>query len=167
MRPYSKLPYDPVRDFIAVSQFSTTGMLIAEPPAGRFDPGPRGVREKPSGQAERRDRRRHRRARWQRAVVPVEGQAHERALQRQRAFDARDRFGEADVALLTPLAIQTHSTLGQAEGLRRHEQGAPPVLPEVPTLAEQGVTAMTFRTGMAFVAARTPDGIVRRCTAPW
>ena len=29
---YLKLPYDPVRDFIAVSQFSTTGMLVAGNP---------------------------------------------------------------------------------------------------------------------------------------
>ena len=29
---YRKLPYDPVRDFIAVSQFSTTGMVLVANP---------------------------------------------------------------------------------------------------------------------------------------
>jgi len=161
---YLKLPYDPVRDFTAVSQFSTTGMVVAGSPRlpgtsiqdlvafARKQPGKLNV-----------------------AIPGATGQLAGDALWSQLQLKMTNvpyrgsapsilalASGEVDLALLTPLAIQTHIQSGKLKAYGVTSKERSPVLPDVPTIAEQGVTGYDFPywNGL-FVAARTPDSIVR------
>jgi tripartite-type tricarboxylate transporter receptor subunit TctC len=161
---YLKLPYDPVRDFTAVSQFSTTGMVVAGSPRlpgtsiqdlvafARKHPGKLNV-----------------------AIPGATGQLAGDALWSQLQLKMTNvpyrgsapsilalASGEVDLALLTPLAIQTHIQSGKLKAYGVTSKERSPVLPDVPTIAEQGVTGYDFPywNGL-FVAARTPDSIVR------
>jgi tripartite-type tricarboxylate transporter receptor subunit TctC len=70
--------------------------------------------------------------------------------------------GEADLALLTPLAIQSHIRSGKLKTYGVTSKERSPVLPDVPTMAEQGVTGYDFPywNGL-FVTAGTPERIVK------
>ena len=70
--------------------------------------------------------------------------------------------GEVDIALLTPLAVQMHLQSGKVKAYGVTSKERSPVLPDVPTLQEQGVTGYDFPywNGL-FVAKGTPDKIVR------
>jgi tripartite-type tricarboxylate transporter receptor subunit TctC len=161
---YRKLPYDPVHDFIAVSQFSTTGMLVAGNPRlpgasiqdlaafakthpGKLNVAIAGATGELAGNAL-----------WSQLKVKLTNVPYKGSAPSTLAIVA----GEADLALLTPLAIQTHVRSGKLKAFGVTSKERSPVLPEVPTLAEQGVTGYDFPywNGL-FVAARTPDVIVR------
>jgi tripartite-type tricarboxylate transporter receptor subunit TctC len=161
---YRKLPYDPVRDFTAVSQFSTTGMLVAGNPRlpgtsiqdlaahARGNPGKlnvaiAGATGELSGNAL-----------WSQLKVKLTNVNYKGSAPSTLAIVS----GEADIALLTPLAIQTHVRSGKLKAYGVTSRERSPVLPEVPTMAEQGVTGYDFPywNGL-FVAAGTPESIVR------
>ena len=161
---YLKLPYDPVRDFAPVSQFSTTGMVVAASP--RL-PGTsiRDLVAFASGQP----------GKLNVAIAGATGELAGNALWSQLQLKMTNvpykgsapstlavASGEADLALLTPLAIQTQVRSGKLKAYGITSKERSPVLPDVPTLMEQGVTGYDFPfwNGL-FVAARTPDSIVR------
>ena len=70
--------------------------------------------------------------------------------------------GEVDLSLLTPLATQAHIQAGKLKAYGITSAQRSTVLPDVPTLAEQGVTGYDFQfwNGL-FAPARTPDRRVR------
>jgi tripartite-type tricarboxylate transporter receptor subunit TctC len=70
--------------------------------------------------------------------------------------------GEADLSLLTPLATLTHLQAGKLKAYGVTSPQRSPILPDVPTLAEQGVQGfdIQFWNGL-FAPAKTPATIVR------
>ncbi len=161
---YLKLSYDPVRDFIAVSQFSTTGMLVAGSPRlpgtsiqdlvafakkqpGKLNIAIAGATGQLAGDAL-----------WSQLQIKMTNVNYKGSAPSTMAVAS----GEADIALLTPLAVQNQGRAGKLKAYGITSKERSPVLPEVPTLMEQGVTGYDFPywNGL-FVAARTPDGIVR------
>jgi tripartite-type tricarboxylate transporter receptor subunit TctC len=70
--------------------------------------------------------------------------------------------GEADISLLTPLASAGHIQAGRMKAYGITSATRSHVLPDVPTLAEQGVTGYDFQfwNGL-FAPAKTPDAAVR------
>jgi tripartite-type tricarboxylate transporter receptor subunit TctC len=160
---YTKLGYDPIRDFVPISQFSTTGLVVAGHPRlpGKsiFDlaahakpiPGKLNI-----------------------AIPGATGELAGDALWMQLGFKATNvRYkgsapatialvaGEADLSLLTPLAARPHLHAGRlkAYGITSAERS--PVLPEVPTMLEQGVEGYEFPfwNGL-FAPARTPAATI-------
>ncbi len=161
---YRKLPYDPVRDFIAVSQFSTTGMVVAgtarlpgnaiqdlaalaKKQPGKLNVAIAGATGELAGDAL-----------WTQLQVRMTNVNYRGSAPSTLAVIA----GEADVALLTPLAVQNQIRSGKLKAYGVTSKERSPVLPEVPTLAEQGVTGYDFPywNGL-FVPARTPQAIVQ------
>ena len=160
---YRKLGYDPVRDFAAISQFSTTGLIVAGHPRlpgksimdlaayAKPIPGKLNV-----------------------AIPGATGELAGDALWAQLGFKATNvRYkgstpatqalvsGEADLSMLTPLAARPHLHAGRlkAFGITSSERSS--VLPEVPTMMEQGVKGYEFPfwNGL-FAPAGTPKEIV-------
>jgi tripartite-type tricarboxylate transporter receptor subunit TctC len=161
---YLKLPYDPVRDFIAVSQFSTTGMLVAgsarlpgtsiqdlvafaKTQPGKLNVAIAGATGELAGDAL-----------WSQLQIKLTNVNYKGSAPSTFAVAS----GEADIALLTPLAVQNQVRAGKLKAYGITSKERSPVLPEVPTLIEQGVTGYDFPfwNGL-FVPARTPDSIVR------
>lgn len=161
---YLKPPYDPVRDFIAVSQFSTTGMIVAGSPRlpgtsiqdlvafakkqpGKLNVAIAGATGQLAGDAL-----------WSQLQITLTNVNYKGSAPSTLAVAS----GEADLSLLTPLAIQTQVRSGKLKAYGITSKERSPVLPEVPSLMEQGVTGYDFPywNGL-FVAARTPDQIVR------
>jgi len=70
--------------------------------------------------------------------------------------------GEADLSMLTPLATLAHIQSGKLKAYGITSTQRSPVLPDVPTLAEQGVTGfdIQFWNGL-FAPAKTPAASVR------
>ena len=161
---YLKLPYDPVRDFTAVSPFSTTGMVVAGSPRlpgtsiqdlvafARKHPGKLNVAIPGATGQLAGD------ALWSQLQLKITNVPYRGSAPSILALAS----GEVDLALLTPLAIQTHIQSGKLKAYGVTSKERSPVLPDVPTIAEQGVTGYDFPywNGL-FVAARTPDSIVR------
>ncbi len=161
---YVKLPYDPVRDFAPVSQFSTTGMVVAASPRlpgtsihdlvafagkqpGKLNVAIAGATGQLAGDAL-----------WSQLRLKMTNVPYKGSAPSTLALAS----GDADLALLTPLAIQTHVQSGKLKAYGITSSQRSPVLPEVPTLAEQGVQGYDFPfwNGL-FVAAGTPERIVR------
>ncbi len=161
---YLKLPYDPVRDFVAVSQFSTTGMVVAANPRlpgtsihdlaayakknpGKLNIAIAGATGELAGGALWAQ------LKLQMTNVPYKGSA---------PSELAVVSGEADVSLLTPLATMAHIQSGRIKAYGITSAQRSPVLPDVPTLMEQGVEGyeVAFWNGL-FAPAGTPDRAVR------
>ena len=156
---YTRLSYDPVRDFAAISQFSTTGLIVAGHPRlpgksildlaayAKPIPGKLNI-----------------------AIPGATGELAGDALWMQLGFKATNvRYkgstpamqalvsGEADLCMLTPLAARPHVHAGRlkAYGITSAERSS--ILPEVPTMMEQGVKGYEFPfwNGL-FAPAHTP-----------
>ena len=162
---YKKLSYDPLRDFVAVSQFSTTGMVVTGSPRlpggstindlvahAKKQPGKTNVAI-PGATGELAGN-----ALWAQLSITMTNVPYRGSAPSLLAVMA----GEADIAFLTPLAVQTHVQSGRVRAYGVTSRERSPVLPEVPTLAEQGVTGYDFPywNGL-FVVAGTPDKRVR------
>jgi tripartite-type tricarboxylate transporter receptor subunit TctC len=161
---YKKLSYDPLRDFVAVSQFSTTGMVVAGSPRlpgtsindlvayAKKQPGKMNIAI-PGATGELAGD-----ALWAQLQIKMTNVPYRGSAPSMLAVMA----GEADIALLTPLAVQTHVQSGRLKAYGVTSKERSPVLPDVPTIAEQGVTGYEFPywNGL-FVAAGTPDRMVR------
>lgn len=163
---YRELPYDPVRDFAPVSQFSTSGMVVAanarlpgtsiqdlvaaaKKQPGKFNIAVAGTTGELAGDAL-----------W--AQLHITTNMNNVPYKGSSPAELALVSGEVDLSLLTPLATQAHVRTGKlkAYGITSAQRSA--VMPDVPTLAEQGVTGYDFQfwTGL-FAPARTPDRIVR------
>lgn len=162
---YRQLSYDPLRDFVAVSQFSTTGMVVTANPRlpggssindlvalAKKQPGKTNIAI-PGATGELAGDALWSQLQLKMTNVPYRGSAP--ALLAVMA-------GEADIALLTPLAVQMHLQSGKVRAYGVTSKERSPVLPEVPTLQEQGVTGYDFPywNGL-FVVKGTPDKLVR------
>ena len=161
---YLKLPYDPVRDFTAVSQFSTSGMVVAANPRlpgtsindlvayAKKNPGKLNVAI-PGATGELAGGALWAQLKLQMTNVPYKGSS---------PSELAVVSGEADLSLLTPLATMAHIQSGRIKPYGITSTQRSPVLPDVPTLAEQGVEGYEFAfwNGL-FAPARTPDSAVR------
>ena len=162
---YKQLSYDPLRDFVAVSQFSTTGMVVTANPRlpggssindlvalAKKQPGKMNIAI-PGATGELAGD-----ALWSQLQLKMTNVPYRGSAPALLAVIA----GEVDIALLTPLAVQMHLQSGKVRAYGVTSKERSPVLPDVPTLQEQGVTGYDFPywNGL-FVARGTPDKIVR------
>jgi len=161
---YRKLPYDPVRDFVPVSQFSTTGMIVAANPRlpgnsihdlvalARKQPGKLNVSVAGATGELAGD------ALWFQVQIQITNVHYKGSSPATLAL----LTGETDLSLLTPLATLTYIKAGKlkAYGITSTERS--PMLPDIPTMAEQGVQGYDFQfwNGL-FAPAKTPDRVVR------
>lgn len=161
---YRKLPYDPVRDFVAISQIITTGMvLVANPrvPANSF-PDLVALARKQSGMITvgiagatgqlAGD------ALWSRANIKMNNVHYKGSGPTELAVVS----GEIELSLLTPLASMSHINAGKMKAYGITSAQRHPLLPSVPTLAEAGVAGYDFQfwNGL-FAPAKTPERAVR------
>ncbi len=161
---YLKLPYDPVRDFTPVSQFSTTGMVVAANPRlpgttihdliahaksqpGKLNVAIAGATGQLAGDAL-----------WAQMHAKLTNVNYKGSSPSELAVVS----GEADLSLLTPLATRAHIQSGRIKPYGITSDKRSPVLPDVPTLAEQGVQGYDFQfwNGL-FAPAGTPERAVR------
>jgi tripartite-type tricarboxylate transporter receptor subunit TctC len=161
---YKSLPYDAVLDFIPVSQLSTTGMVVAanaKLPGTSIQELAAYAKGRPGG--------------LNIAIPGATGELAGDALWKQLGIKMTNVqykgsapselavvSGEAAISLLTPLATQNHLQTGRMKAYGVTSATRSPVLPDVPTLAEQGVTGydIQYWTGL-FLPAKTPDAILR------
>ena len=161
---YAKLPYDPVRDFAAVTEFATTGMIVAanvrlpgtsiqdlvalaRKEAGKLNVAIPGATGQLAGDAL-----------WSQLQVKLTNIHYKGSAPSELAVVS----GEADLSLLTPLATLTHLQAGKLKAYGITSVQRSPILPDVPTLQEQGVQGfdIQFWNGL-FAPAKTPAAIVR------
>jgi tripartite-type tricarboxylate transporter receptor subunit TctC len=161
---YLKLPYDPVRDFTAVSQFSTSGMVVAANPRlpgtsindlvayAKKNPGKLNVAI-PGATGELAGGALWAQLKLQMTNVPYKGSS---------PSELAVVSGEADLSLLTPLATMAHIQSGRIKPYGITSRQRSHVLPNVPTLAEQGVEGYEFEywNGL-FAPVGTPDSAIR------
>ena len=161
---YAKLPYDPVRDFAPVTQFSTTGMVVAanarlpgtsirdlvtlaKKQPGKLNVAIPGATGQLAGDAL-----------WSQLQVTMTNIHYKGSAPSELALVS----GEADLSLLTPLATLAHLQAGKLKAYGITSAQRSPILPDVPTLAEQGVQGfdIQFWNGL-FAPAKTPVARVR------
>jgi tripartite-type tricarboxylate transporter receptor subunit TctC len=161
---YKSLPYDAVTDFIPVTQLSTTGMVVAanaKLPGTSIQDLAAYAKTRPGG--------------LNIAIPGATGELAGDALWKQLGIKMTNIqykgsapselavvSGEAAISMLTPLATQNHLQTGRMKAFGITSSTRSPVLPDVPTLAEQGVTGydIQYWTGL-FLPAKTPDTVVR------
>jgi tripartite-type tricarboxylate transporter receptor subunit TctC len=161
---YRKLPYNPLRDFVPITQIVTSGMvLVANPkvPAatlsefialakkqpGRLNMGVAGATGEIAGEA-------------------LMAQAHIRLNNVRYKGSSPTEFavvsGEVEATILTPLASATHISAGRLKALGVTSAQRSPVLPNVPTIAELGMQGYDFQIWHGvFAPAKTPSRVVR------
>ncbi len=161
---YRNLPYHPVRDFVPISQFSTTGMIVAANPRlpgtsihdliahAKKQPGGLNVAIAGATGELAGD------ALWAQLGAKMTNVPYKGSSPAELALIS----GEADLSVLTPLATLNHIQSGRLKAYGITSTQRSPVLPDVPTLAEQGVQGydIQFWNGL-FAPARTPDRAVR------
>ena len=160
---YTRPGYDPIRDFAPISQFSTTGLIVAghprlpgrsildlaayaKPYPGKLNVAVPGATEELAGDAL-----------WAQLGFKAHNVRHQAAASATMALIA----GEADLSMLTPLAARPHVHAGRlkAYGITSAERSW--LMPEVPSIIEQGVTGyeFTYWSGL-FAPAGTPKDMV-------
>lgn len=161
---YAHLPYDPVRDFAPISQFSTTGLVVAANPRlpgtsvqdlvafakdkpGKLNVAVAGATGELAGDAL-----------WYRLKLKMTNVRYKGSAPSELAVVS----GETDLSLLTPLATLNHLQSGRLKAYGITSLKRSPVLPDVLTFAEQGVQGfeIQFWNGL-FAPAGTPVSIVR------
>jgi tripartite-type tricarboxylate transporter receptor subunit TctC len=161
---YAHLPYDPVRDFAAISQFSTTGLVVAANPRlpgrsvqdlvafakerpGKLNVAVAGATGELAGDAL-----------WFRLNLKMTNVRYKGSAPSELSVVS----GETDLSLLTPLATLNHLQTGRLKAYGITSLQRSPVLPDVPTFAEQGVQGfeIQFWNGL-FAPGGTPVRIVR------
>lgn len=161
---YRKLPYSPLRDFTPITQMVTSGMvLVANPkvPAnsltdlintakrqpGRFNVGIAGATGELTGDAL-----------WIQTQTKMNNVRYKGSSPTELAIVA----GEVDLAMLTPLATRQHIQSGKLKAFGMSSSQRNPVLPDVPTIAEQGVQGFDFQIWHGIFAPKgTPDKVIR------
>jgi tripartite-type tricarboxylate transporter receptor subunit TctC len=155
---YLKLSYDPVRDFVPITQFSTTGMVLAANPKlpglsvqdlaayAKENPGKTNIAIAGATGQLAGD------ALWARLGIKMNNVPYKGSSPSEMAVVA----GESQLSLLTPLASAAHIKSGRMKAYGITSPQRHPLLPSVPTVAEQGVAGYDFQfwNGM-FAPART------------
>ena len=162
---YKNLPYDPVRDFIPIMQIVTSGMVLVATPKlpvnsykdfvalAKKDPGKLNM-----------------------AVAGATGELAGEALMAMSGFRMNNvRYkgsspaeigtlsGESDASLLTPLASMQHIASGRLKALGISSAKRSPLLPNVPTLAEAGVSGYDFQIWHGlFAPLKTPEALTQK-----
>jgi tripartite-type tricarboxylate transporter receptor subunit TctC len=161
---YKKLPYDPVRDFTPVTLFSTTGMVLAanpKLPGGKLqdlidyakkNPGVTNIAIAGATGQLAGD------ALWARLGIQMNNVNYKGSAPSEMAVLA----GESHLSLLTPLASAKHLESGKMKAYGITSAKRHPLLPDLPTVAEQGVNGyvMEYWNGL-FAPANTSTSIVR------
>lgn len=162
---YKSLPYDCIKDFAPITQFSTTGLVLAANPRlpannipelaayakkepGKINIGIPGATGQLAGDAL-----------WSMLGVKMNNINYKGSSPSEIALLS----GEVDIVVLTPLAAMNHLATGKLKALGMTSAERHPALPNIPTVAEQGVTGYDFQfwNGM-FAPARTPPALVRK-----
>jgi len=161
---YRKLPYSPLRDFTPVTQLVTSGMVVAANPKvpggslaeflnaarkqpGRFNVGIAGATGELTGDAL-----------WFQTGIKMNNVRYKGSAPTELAILA----GEVDIAMLTPLATRQHIQSGKLKAFGISSSQRNPVLPDLPTVAEQGVTGFDFQIWHGLFAPKgTPDRLIR------
>ena len=161
---YRKLPYDVIRDFAPVSQFSTTGLVVAANPrmpgrtiqdlmqAARAQPGKYNVAVAGATGELAGD------ALWLLLKVKMTNVRYKGSAPATLALLS----GETDLCMLTPLAAKGHMEAGKLKAYGLTSTTRSRILPDLPTMAEQGIKGYDFQfwNGL-FAPARTPNAAVR------
>lgn len=161
---YQKLSYDPVRDFIPITLFSTTGMVLAANPKlpgtklqdliehAKRNPGQTNIAIAGATGQLAGD------SLWARLQIQMNNVNYKGSAPSELAVLS----GESQLSLLTPLASANHIRAGRMKPYGITSAHRHPLLPDVPTVAEQGVPgyAMEYWNGL-FAPAKTPDSMVR------
>ena len=160
---YRKLPYDPLRDFTPIIQMVTSGMVVVANPKvpgnsltdfltaakkqpGKFNVGVAGATGELSGDAL-----------WIQTQTRMNNVRYKGSAPAELAVLA----GEVDVSLLTPLASAQHIQSGRLKAYGITSSQRNPVLPGVPTIAEQGVQGYDFQIWHGLFAPRgAPAGVI-------
>ena len=161
---YKNLPYDPVRDFVPIVQLVTSGMvLVATPklPVANFkdfvtlakkDPGKlnmavAGATGELAGEA----------------MMALSGiRMNNVRYKGSSPAEIATLSGESDASMLTPLASMQHIASGRLKAMGISSNKRSPLLPNVPTLAEQGLTGYDFQIWHGlFAPAKTPEAVTR------
>lgn len=160
---YAQLPYDILRDFAPISQFSTTGLVVAANPRlpgrsvqdlvafaknqpGKLNVAIAGATGELAGDAL-----------WARLNLKMTNVRYKGSSPSELSLLS----GETDLAMLTPLATRNHLQSGRLKAYGITSLKRSPVLPDVPTFDEQGVQGfeIQFWNGL-FAPAGTPARIV-------
>ena len=160
---YRKLPYDPQRDFVAITEVLASGMVLVANPrlAASSLKDFIALARKESGKLNI-------------GVAGATGQLAGEALKAQTQIvlnnvnykgSAPTEFavlqGEVEVTLLTPIASAAHVNAGKLKALGVTSAKRIALLPNVPTIAESGLAGYDFEIWHGlFAPARTPDTIV-------
>ena len=164
---YQKLPYDVVRDFAPITLFSTTGMVLAANPKlpgttlqdliehAKKQPGKTNVAIAGATGQLAGD------ALWSRLQIQMNDVPYKGSAPAELAVLA----GESQLSLLTPLASVKHIEAGKMKAYGITSVQRHPLLPNVPTVAEQGVPgySVEYWNGL-FAPAKTPKRIVQGYT---
>ena len=163
---YQKLPYDVLRDFAPVSQFSTTGMVVAANAKllpgttlqdlvahARKNPGKTNIAIAGATGQLAGD------ALWSRLAVDMSNVHYKGSAPAELAVVS----GESHISLLTPLASMNHISTGRMKAYGITSSQRHPLLPNVPTLAEQGVAGYDFQywNGL-FAPKKVPERVLRQ-----
>lgn len=161
---YRKLPYDPVRDFVPISQLISAGTaLVANP---KF--GPNNFREFVT--AAKKDP-----GKFNIAIAGANGQVATEVLKSSTGIKLNNvpykgsspseiavMSGEVEVALLSIPIITPYVKAGRMKVFGVTTASRSPMLPDVPTIAESGVEGYEFGNWHGlFAPAKTPDRLVR------
>jgi tripartite-type tricarboxylate transporter receptor subunit TctC len=158
---YRKLPYDPIRDFTPIVQIVTSGMVLVANPRvpgnslvdflasakkqpGKLNVGVAGATGELSGDAL-----------WFQTGIRASNVRYKGSSPAELALVA----GEVDLSLLTPLAVAQHIGSGRLKALGMTSAQRNPVLPNVPTIAEQGVKGYDFQIWHGLFA---PKGVAAK-----
>jgi tripartite-type tricarboxylate transporter receptor subunit TctC len=163
---YKKLPYDVIRDFTPVSEFATTGMVVAA--NAKLLPGT--SLQDLAAYAKKNP------ARTNIAIAGATGQLAGDALWSRLQIEMNNVQykgsapsemavvgGESHISLLTPLASMNHIASGRMKAYGITSATRHPLLPNVPTVAEQGVQGYDFQywNGL-FAPKKIPDRVLRQ-----
>ena len=161
---YQKLAYDPIRDFAPISQFSTTGLVVAAHPRlpgksiqdlaahakghpGKLNVGIPGATGELAGDSL-----------WAQLGIKLTNVRYKGSSPATQALVG----GEVDLSMLTPLAARPHLHAGRLKAYGITSADRSSILPEVPTMLEQGLSGYEFPfwNGL-FAPANTPKEIVQ------
>lgn len=160
---YTRLPYDPIRDFTPITQISASGMIVvgqpklpgntlselatyAQPSAGKLRVSVTDTVEQFAGDAL-----------WAHLGWKATNVQHKSSITAMEAL----RAGQVDLTLLTPAAARPHVHAGRLKAYATTGADRSPILPEVPTLQEQDVTGYEFPLWEGlFAPTHTPKEII-------
>ncbi len=161
---YRKLPYDPLRDFVPITQIVTSGMVLvanlrvpansladfitlAKRQPGKLNMGVAGATGEIAGEA---------------LMAQTQIRLNNVRYRGSSPTELAILSGEVEVTILTPLATANHVNSGKLKAFGVTSAQRSPVLPNVPTIAELGVQGYDFQIWHGvFAPAKTPDRVIR------